>query len=634
MNSSKTSPVWKYFKIDSTDTRKAICCKCNAKISRGGTVAKNFTTTNLIAHLRSQHVSSYREYEAALSSKGSATPSSSIGSGKGTVEISAGGSIPLQTTLEQCASMKEMWSSDHPRAQAISTAIGEMMALDCQPFSIVEDEGFKRLMKLVAPKYVLPSRRHFAETVLTDMYDSLRKKVEKSLSSSCNFLALTTDVWSADNAPGIALLSLTAHWIDDKFIRRYAMLHAQNLEAAHTGKYLAKVTTEMLAGWHLRKDRVQYVLRDNAPAMVKAMTVADLPSIGCMAHTLQLAVKDALQAQKAVENVIAIGRRIVGHFKHSTLAYNRLATFQKVHQLPEHRLLQDEPTRWNSTYYMLIRLKEQRSALTSYGGEYDIPLPTVSQWELIDKTITALQPIEDVTQIISADSASCSCIQPMIAVIRMALLKHPDSRGVQTMISELLASIDKRFLFVMGEKQLIVTTLLDPRFKDRFLPPEVRQRAYDWLADEVLEVEAMQRDQGPEEIASKRLALGASQSPQSSLWDAFDQVIHGSQTVAVNVADPVVESLDSNRASVQQMIRVYIAEPTIDRMSDPLKWWAENGVKKMAPVARQFLCPPATSVPSERLFSGAGLIYSDHRSRLSADKAERLMFIRTNMPLC
>jgi len=62
-------------------------------------------------------------------------------------------------------------------------------------------------------------------------------------------------------------------------------------------------------------------------------------------------------------------------------------------------LIQDEPTRWNSTLYMLIRLKEQRLAMTSYGGQYNITLPTVSQWDLIDKAITALQPIEDITQV-------------------------------------------------------------------------------------------------------------------------------------------------------------------------------------------------------------------------------------------
>jgi hypothetical protein len=219
----------------------------------------------------------------------------------------------------------------------------------------------------------------------------------------------------------------------------------------------------------------------------------------------------------------------------------------------------------------------------------------------------------------------------MVAVIRMALLKHPDSRGVQTMITELLTSLDRRFQFVFGEKHLMVATLLDPRFKDRFMPTEVRQRVFEWLADEV-----MRRDEDLQnEIPTKRVAVEASQLPesQSSVWDAFDQVIQASQVPADDA--PVANSVDAgaraNRASVMQLIRVYVAEPTVDRMMDPLKWWAENGNKKLAAVARQFLCPPPTSVPSERLFSGAGLIYSDRRSRLTADKAEMLMFIRTNM---
>lgn len=224
----------------------------------------------------------------------------------------------------------------------------------------------------------------------------------------------------------------------------------------------------------------------------------------------------------------------------------------------------------------------------------------------------------------------------MVAVIRMALLKHPDSRGVKTMITELLTSLDRRFQFVFAEKQLMVATLLDPRFKDRFMPAEVRQRAYDWLADEVL----MRDADLANEIPPKRAAIETCQlvDSQSMVWDAFDQVIQGSHPhiqaeaehdVPVNPADA---SASASRAAVMQMIRVYVAESTLHRMSDPLKWWSENGVNsKLAPVARQFLCPPPTSVPSERLFSGAGLIYSDRRSRLHPDKAEMLMFIRTNM---
>ena len=58
---------------------------------------------------------------------------------------------------------------------------------------MVQDEGFQRLMKAVAPKYVLPRRRYFAETVLTDMYERLHVKVGEALASSCKFLALMTD---------------------------------------------------------------------------------------------------------------------------------------------------------------------------------------------------------------------------------------------------------------------------------------------------------------------------------------------------------------------------------------------------------------------------------------------------------
>ena len=217
----------------------------------------------------------------------------------------------------------------------------------------------------------------------------------------------------------------------------------------------------------------------------------------------------------------------------------------------------------------------------------------------------------------------------MVAVIRMALLKPAASDGVQMMVKALLSSLDKRFQFVIGEKQLMVATLLDPRFKDRFMPPEVRQCVYEWLIDEV-----MSRNEDHNEIPAKRVAVAAPQLPQSSsVWEAFDEVIHGSQTPTADA--PVSDSAVANRASVMQMIRVYVTEPTINRMSDPLKWWADtNGFQDLAPVARQFLCPPPTSVPSERLFSGAGLIYSDHRSRLAAEKAEKLMFIRTNLVAC
>jgi len=48
--------------------------------------------------------------------------------------------------------------------------------------------------------------------------------------------------------------------------------------------------------------------------MAKAMREAALPSLGCFAHTLQLIVDKGVLSQRAVMDVLAVCRNIVGHF--------------------------------------------------------------------------------------------------------------------------------------------------------------------------------------------------------------------------------------------------------------------------------------------------------------------------------
>jgi len=100
----------------------------------------------------------------------------------------------------------------------------------------------------------------------------------------------------------------------------------------------------------------------------------------------------------------------------------------------------------------------------------------------------------------------------MVAVIRTALLKLTDTRGVKTMITALVTSLDKCFKFVIDEKQLTVTTLLDPTFRDCFMPPQIRPHEREWLVDKV-----MSRHDNQNEIPTKRVAVGSSALPQSSV---------------------------------------------------------------------------------------------------------------------
>lgn len=52
----------------------------------------------------------------------------------------------------------------------------------------------------------------------------------------------------------------------------------------------------------------------------------------------------------------------------------------------------------------------------------------------------------------------------------------------------------------------------------------------------------------------------------------------------------------------------------------------------LAPLACKFLAAPPTSVPSEQLFSAAGLIYEPLRNRLKGDTVEKLLFLKYNLP--
>ena len=65
-------------------------------------------------------------------------------------------------------------------------------------------------------------------------------------------------------------------------------------------------------------------------------------------------------------------------------------------------------------------------------------------------------------------------------------------------------------------------------------------------------------------------------------------------------------------------------------INDPLSWW--NGRVQMMPIlsllVRRTLCVPATSAPSERLFSAAGLTIANDRAGLTPDDASDLIFLK------
>ena len=79
-------------------------------------------------------------------------------------------------------------------------------------------------------------------------------------------------------------------------------------------------------------------------------------------------------------------------------------------------------------------------------------------------------------------------------------------------------------------------------------------------------------------------------------------------------------------------VKRYKATPNIPLNFDPLIWWKDNSIffPLLAEIAKCRLCIPATSVPSERVFSTAGDIVTAQRATLKPSKVDMLIFLKKN----
>ena len=116
----------------------------------------------------------------------------------------------------------------------------------------------------------------------------------------------------------------------------------------------------------------------------------------------------------------------------------------------------------------------------------------------------------------------------------------------------------------------------------------------------------------------------------STLWDCFDDMVHEEATTVTSSTSTLTIN-----DSVNKEVSDFLQEPLLKRCDDPAIWWKHNKIRypALSNVAQIHLAPPPTSVPSERLFSVAGDVISEHRARLNSENAEKLIFLKYNASL-
>ena len=212
-------------------------------------------------------------------------------------------------------------------------------------------------------------------------------------------------------------------------------------------------------------EKIIAIVTDNASNIVAAVRVVGWNHVPCFAHTLNLVVSKAIKSDNSVRVVKKKCKQIVTFYHQSVKATEKLKKVQNQLNLPEHKLIQEVDTRWNSTFFMFNRIVEQYDAITTalcLLGRNNLCL-TGEYPELMKASLSVLQPFETATQEISADQY----LSMLKAIPLSRSLQHltagslHEDTSLRTILS---AQMQKRFTAI--ERYLLaISTILDPRMK-------------------------------------------------------------------------------------------------------------------------------------------------------------------------
>ncbi|KAJ3654653.1 hypothetical protein Zmor_013827 [Zophobas morio] len=627
------SEIWTYFKPDD-DRNKAQCIICNKTYSRKGR-----TTSSLKNHLKSMHPEQFSLFE-----------SSSNETQMQKMKADAHKILtPLQEAkkhllIEEAVQKEKKWDTNNSNSKKIDKLIGEMIALQNLPFNFVEGLGFRRLLQELSPRYNLRGRNFFTDFVCTELYGKVAHKV-KELIEKFDYMAFTSDIWS-DPSSNASLLTLTCHGIAENFDRSLIILKCETFDDRHIGDIIAEKFDKMLTEWNISKEQVHCIIRDESSNMKRAMRLAVFNDLDCAVHKMQLAIRSGLQSQENITVVKQKCKKILTHFNHSTIAQKQLQKIQDRLNQPHLRVFQDCVTRWNSTFYMFERFLKVKDALSLYINDSEIDPILPEEWKIIECCVELLKPFEEAIRELSNSQTLISSVIPIIKMLGKKLddyLTRPqDSDPIRVAVTTLKTEVSAKFSLLEKNNLYVIATFLDPRYKHKFFTPVTEEK----IKDDILKIRTnIENDVSNSQIslnlkAAKKMRMGDSlvkdtEQPGTS-GTARKPCLKSDLAMMLDSSSEdesqEISEYDSPDAVLKKELLSYRNKARLNINENPLKWWSVNRteLKILSGIARRFLSPPPASVPSEQLFSSAGLIYEPLRNRLEPEKAAILLFIKYN----
>ncbi|XP_042426180.1 zinc finger BED domain-containing protein RICESLEEPER 2-like [Zingiber officinale] len=503
-------------------------------------------------------------------------------------------------------------------------------------------------MQLIAKvvQYLEPRVCHFSRnTVKSDIkkiYGVEFGRLRTELLACPSRICLTSDAWTSIATDGY--LSLTAHYVNKNWLLQKRILNFSYIPPPHTGVALAEKIYSLACDWGIEKKLFSITL-DNASAndvcveilktqlRLKNALIFDgtLFHVRCCAHILNLIVQDGL---KEIDIAVDKIRESVKYVKGSQGRKEKFKNCVSQTSLDSKRaLMQDVPTRWNSTYRMLFSALYYRLAFChlQLSDSNFQSCPTVEEWERVKKICGFLEVFHNATVDFSGSRYPTSNLYfPHVFVIQLKL--HEESSSQDLYMKKIADQMFVKFNKYCCEFNVLfaIAVIFDPRYKFQFVEfsygklygsgsrelMKVRETLFgifgEYMKDSNTSPASSSHSQGSKEVNALTFQDNISKE-SSNVFKEFDEF----------------EDFEFAVSAQKSQLEMYLDEPRSKRTSsiNVLEFWRSQQFRypELAKLARDVLAVPVSTVASESTFSLGGRILDQYRSSMSPQVVEALI---------
>nr|XP_047143006.1 zinc finger BED domain-containing protein 4-like [Hydra vulgaris] len=357
-----------------------------------------------------------------------------------------------------------------------------------------------------------------------------------------------------------------------------------------------------------------------------------------------------------IAKVISSCRHILGSFKHSEMLQKKLKEVQEtLCYETKIKLVQDIAIRWSSQFDMIESIITNKTALDMISIEFQNIkdyLPTATEFKVLEDLCDLLHPIKELTKLFSGKKyVTVTFLFPTLYSLLNEILESQPifTELVKTFQKELLRSLKGRFKYIFANDFFLAATFLDFKFrKFEFIKNDIYR--YECISKAKMfiktfyEMHLKETEEIDITIETNCLnnTLNSSNSSADNTIKTFQQLstspiannitlVNNKRRKSINLIELVTDksccNLIESNDKLEKEINDYSLQYFHSYENSAIEFFQAN--QKLFPVltqiARIIFSVPATSMPSECLFSSTDLIDTELRNRLAPSLLEHLI---------